>query len=180
MTGRDPLCTQEGNSPPPEAWRPTTLPSGTGCNGRRLAAERTLLGGDGRGVVKAQRVRWSGAGKRVARGDGAEGSGLGRGMRLRGMGARVWALTAFDDGTGPALYAGGQFTTAGGVAANYVAKWDGSQWSALGSGTDAVVWALTVFDDGTGPALYAGGTFQRAGDMAVNHVAKWRDRKSVV
>ena len=32
------------------------------------------------------------------------------------------------------LYAGGGFTTAGGVAANNIAKWDGttSSWSALG------------------------------------------------
>ena len=32
------------------------------------------------------------------------------------------------------LYAGGQFTTAGGVSANYIAQWNGSSWSALGSG----------------------------------------------
>ena len=42
------------------------------------------------------------------------------------------------DGAGN-LYAGGCFTTAGGVAANNVAKWDGSAWSALGSGiADAI------------------------------------------
>ena len=46
----------------------------------------------------------------------------------------VHALAVFDDGGGPALYAGGDFTTAGGVAANRIAKWDGSSWSALGSG----------------------------------------------
>src|SRR5438477_245468 len=36
--------------------------------------------------------------------------------------------------SGGDLYAGGKFTTAGGSAANYIAKWDGSSWSALGSG----------------------------------------------
>jgi len=46
----------------------------------------------------------------------------------------VGALTVFDDGSGPALYAGGNFTIAGGVAANRVAKWNGSSWSSLGSG----------------------------------------------
>jgi len=37
----------------------------------------------------------------------------------------VNALMAFDDGAGggPALYAGGQFTSAGGVAASNIAKW---------------------------------------------------------
>ena len=37
--------------------------------------------------------------------------------------------------SGTNLYAGGYFTKAGGVPANYIAKWDGSAWSALGSGT---------------------------------------------
>jgi len=46
----------------------------------------------------------------------------------------VRALAVFDDGSGPALYAGGDFTTAGGVAANRIAKWNGSSWSQLGSG----------------------------------------------
>jgi hypothetical protein len=35
----------------------------------------------------------------------------------------VYALTVFDDGTGPALYAGGEFTTAGGTPASYIAAW---------------------------------------------------------
>jgi hypothetical protein len=41
------------------------------------------------------------------------------------------------------------------VTADAVAKWDGTQWSAPGSGIDDI-WALTSFDDGTGRALYAG------------------------
>ena len=36
--------------------------------------------------------------------------------------------------SGSDLYAGGAFPTAGGGAANHVAKWNGSSWSALGSG----------------------------------------------
>ena len=32
------------------------------------------------------------------------------------------------------LYAGGDFTEADGLKAYYLAKWDGSQWSELGSG----------------------------------------------
>src|SRR5215471_220040 len=38
----------------------------------------------------------------------------------------VAALTVFNDGTGAALYAGGYFTTAGGVEANRITKWDGT------------------------------------------------------
>jgi hypothetical protein len=66
----------------------------------------------------------------------------------------------FDDGGGPELVAGGFFTTAGGVAAEYIAKWDGSSWSPLGGGMNDWVDALEVFDDGIGlSALYAGGYF---------------------
>ena len=73
------------------------------------------------------------------------------------MNHAVYALEVFDDGTGPALFAGGEFTTAGGVSANRIAKWDGTSWSALGSGLGSYVYALEVFDDGTGTALFAGG-----------------------
>ncbi len=68
----------------------------------------------------------------------------------------VEALTVFDDGAGPGLYAGGGFTTAGGAPASHIAKWDGTTWATLGSGMNGIVYAFAVFDDGTGPALYAG------------------------
>ena len=74
-----------------------------------------------------------------------------------GVSGLVYAMTVFDDGTGPALYAGGEFTSASGGPLNHVARWTGSGWAALGSGTQASVYALAVFDDGSGPALYAAG-----------------------
>ncbi|MBI5865254.1 MAG: hypothetical protein HZB38_12235 [Planctomycetes bacterium] len=85
----------------------------------------------------------------------------------------VRALSVFDSGSGPALYAGGGFTDAGGVVANRIAKWNGAAWSALGSGLNNPASALTVFDDGSGPALFAGGTFSDAGGIAANYIAKW-------
>ncbi len=113
---------------------------------------------------------------RVARWDGAAWSAL-SGPSDNGMDDAVLALVSFDDGGGPALYAGGSFTSAGGIAANHIAKWDGTVWSALagpsGTGTDGTVSALAVFDDGGGPALYVGGSFTAAGGIAANHIAKW-------
>jgi hypothetical protein len=89
----------------------------------------------------------------------------------------VRALAAFDDGSGSALYAGGNFTTAGGVTVKYVARWDGSAWSYLsgpsGTGMNSSVNALTDFDDGSGPALFAGGDFTAAGGLTANYVARW-------
>ena len=73
------------------------------------------------------------------------------------------------DGNG-ILYAGGLFTTIGGVSANRIARWNGTSWSALGTGVDNTVWALLV--DGAGN-LYVGGDFQHAGGLTVNGIAKW-------
>ena len=69
--------------------------------------------------------------------------------------------------------AGGQFTSAGGLAANYVARWDGATWSSLGTGTNHHVYVLKEFDAGSGPALYTGGLFTTAGGVSANHVARW-------
>lgn len=91
------------------------------------------------------------------------------------VGGEVLALTVFDDGTGSALYAGGRFTSAGGVPVTHVARWDGTSWSAVGAIGDPalgsnVVRALAGFDDGSGPALYAGGFNNPA---AADGVSRW-------
>lgn len=72
------------------------------------------------------------------------------------------------------LYVGGHFTTAGGVVANGIAKWNGTGWSALGSGvvsnsSAATVYALIVYNG----ELYVGGIFNTAGGITVNGLAKW-------
>ena len=77
-------------------------------------------------------------------------------------------VLAFD-GAGN-LFAGGGFTTAGGVAALRIAKWDGNNWSALGSGMDNRVSALVVDSMDN---LYAGGSFTAVGDIRANFIAKW-------
>ena len=82
-----------------------------------------------------------------------------------GMNAHVGALA----GIGTDLYAGGYFTTAGGVTANGIAKWNGLAWSALGSGINGIVNALAV----SGTDLYVGGDFTSAGEVTANYVAKW-------
>ena len=64
------------------------------------------------------------------------------------------------------LYAGGSFTTPG----SHVAKWNGSVWSALDSGTSSTVRALAVDNSGN---LYAGGDFVTAGGMDAIRIAKW-------
>jgi hypothetical protein len=113
----------------------------------------------------------------VARWDGAAWSALDGGVFLDGHFGYVYSFAAFDDGSGPALYAGGRFDTASGVTVNNIARWDGSTWSDVGGGFSgawgSTAHALAVFDDGSGPALYAGGWFDTAGSVIVNRVARW-------
>jgi hypothetical protein len=71
--------------------------------------------------------------------------------------------------SGTDLYVGGGFNAAGGVPATNIARWNGSAWSALGSGTDREVEALAV----SGSNLYAGGSFTTAGGVPVQCIAKW-------
>ena len=62
------------------------------------------------------------------------GGEVGRGELVgrRGRGEQhVWALTVHDEGGGPELYAAGSFTMAGGLAANRIARWNGTTWSPL-------------------------------------------------
>jgi len=133
---------------------------------RALAHDPTIGGGPtlyaaGQAVSTLARItRWEGAGW----------SPLGLGMNNT-----VHALEVHDDGLGggPALYAAGEFTTAGGIAANRVARWDGSSWSPLGAGMNNRVSGLLSFDDGTGPALYATGLFTVAGAVSARRIARW-------
>ena len=102
----------------------------------------------------------------IASWDGGSWSAL-----TNGLDGPVEALAVFDDGSGSALYAGGQFTVASGVTLSRIGKCDGLTWTALGSGMDDRVAALSVFDDGQGPALYAGGYFTSAGGVPASFIA---------
>jgi hypothetical protein len=127
----------------------------------------------------------------MARWDGFSWSHVGTGMTL----SEGWcctgvaALAAFDDGSGPALYAGGFFHQAGNAHVHSLARWNGTTWSAVG-GLLAYVeptWAdfvnvfdLAVFNDGSGAALYVGGEFHAAGGVVVNNLARWDGAWSAV
>ncbi len=105
----------------------------------------------------------------IAKWDGTNWSALGSGMEGNSgfwpFGPVVHALAV----SGNDLYAAGYFTTAGGIAANNIAKWNGTNWSALNAGVDNWVEALAV----SGSDLYAAGQFVNAGGLAANRIAKW-------
>ncbi|MCI1186821.1 hypothetical protein MON38_05275 [Hymenobacter sp. DH14] len=70
---------------------------------------------------------------------------------------------------GTDVYVGGRFAAVGSIKANNIAKWNGTSWSTLGSGTNDVVSALAVM----GTDLYVGGDFVEAGGVAAKRLAKW-------
>jgi hypothetical protein len=89
----------------------------------------------------------------------------------------VYRLASFDDGRGPALYAGGYISMAGGVPVHLLARFNGVQWDdvmgGVGGGTPE---DFAVFDDGRGPSLFVAGYFNRVGAGApgsVRGIGQW-------
>ncbi|TVQ62938.1 MAG: hypothetical protein EA378_03750 [Phycisphaerales bacterium] len=118
----------------------------------------------------------AGEARRIARWDGQSWSGVGTGLGVVAPGsAAARALAVFDDGTGPALYAGGNFTATPEQPEAYLSRWDGQSWSGVGGGVNGPVTALRVIDTGSGPALYVSGDFTEAGGIPVRNFAIYDD-----
>ncbi len=173
------------------SWSPLAGPFGEGVRGplgslNVLSAEAMAIFDDGSGPALYVAGEFTKAGgihvNRIAKWDGSEwfaltGSG---GTGVEGGGEIVYSLEVFDDGNGEALYVGGNFETAGGLTANGVARWDGSEWSVLAGAMDTGVQgggesvnALRVFDDGSGEVLYVGGSFASVDGFTANGIARW-------
>jgi hypothetical protein len=108
-------------------------------------------------MIAAWRTSWHGLG------DGA------------GLDERIQALT-YDDtlGGGPALYAAGSFTAAGGATGvSGVGRFDGVSWSSLHADMDGPASLLQVFDDGSGKKLYVTGFFQHINGVDMHGIARW-------
>ncbi len=72
------------------------------------------------------------------------------------------------------LYAGGRFGTAGGdplnqTVAPYIARFDGTQWSPVGSGMNDRITDMVVYNG----KLVVSGYFTEAGGMSANYIAEW-------
>lgn len=89
------------------------------------------------------------------------------GAPTSGPSGNVAALVCAANGD---LYAGGQFDVADSTFVHNVARWDGSTWHALGTGTDGWIGALAARPNGN---IVAGGLFFTAGGVPANSLAEW-------
>ncbi|MBL9079613.1 MAG: hypothetical protein JNL08_19070 [Planctomycetes bacterium] len=130
-------------------------PDGTGPAPRRLVIGGYFLNV---GAMPANRV---------AAWDAASQSWSAVGTGISSFLATVTAFATLPNGD---LVAAGDFSIAGGVAAVDVARWNGTAWSALGSGSNSVVYALATLPNGH---LVAGGLFTTMGGVSASSIARW-------
>jgi len=77
----------------------------------------------------------------------------------------VNAIERFNGST----YAGGSFTQSGATPVSRIARFDGANWVALGSGLNGPVYAMKVYNG----FLYVGGDFSSAGGASTGGLARW-------
>src|SRR6185436_9183709 len=82
--------------------------------------------------------------------------------------SRVEAMAVYNN----ELYLGGGFTTFNTTnpsVFDFIAKWDGTTFTSVGTGCDNVVYSLAVYNGN----LYVGGDMHSAGGINVNGIGRW-------
>ena len=162
-------------------------------NGSAWSGLGTGLGGFGIGTMSlgAYKMSWStnrlyvggvfnqagGVGcSHVASWDGTNWSALGA-TKSKGTTHFLGQVRCFQP-VGTNLYVGGIFTEAGSIIVNGVARWDRTNWSAVGTGFTNTFTSATAPPNITclttnGTNLYAGGNFTNSGGALIKGVARW-------
>lgn len=109
----------------------------------------------------------------IAMWDGNTWSGVSGGLSDSHTGGHVNALTFDAEGN---LYAGGNFSSAGGKPVANIARWIGDQWGwgGIGIGFNTTVFAIETNENGD---VYAGGQFNALGPSGFpggyNRISRW-------
>jgi len=85
-----------------------------------------------------------------------------------GPDSSVFAMAVYND----ELYIGGRFDSVSGFKSKYIAKWDGTKWSAVGKGLSEGTRGVEALEVYKGE-LYAAGDFNYIDTIPVDHIAKW-------
>lgn len=84
--------------------------------------------------------------------------------------AEVFTMAVYKD----ELYVGGYFYKSDGISlGNNIVKWNGEEWTELGTGCNSSVNLLTVYND----ELIVGGFFTECGGVQAHSLAKWDGEK---
>jgi hypothetical protein len=104
---------------------------------------------------------------RIAMWNGTVWSALDSGITGEAGWANVNALASYNGD----LYVGGTFDTVNGKHMNCIAKWNGTNWSPVGSGINVggSIDAMAVYKG----SLYVGGGFDSAGGIYAKNIAMW-------
>jgi hypothetical protein len=155
----------DGNS-----WSPV----GGGVTGESVSASINTIAVNGSDIYIAGNFKTAGStsANNIARWNGREWSALGSGVdgctnSNPNIACSPYVATIAIHGSD--VYAGGRFTTAGGAAASNIARWDGQNWHALGSGANGLVMKLAAYGD----YVYAGGTFTEIDGVKANGIARF-------
>lgn len=125
-------------------------------NGELYAAGCDVVNGPANNISKWNGINWSPVGVGV--------------YTVGGGGFDSWvnSLLVYNG----ELYVAGRFTNAGDVEANNIAKWNGTNWSAVGDGLGLYGYSVSTLAVYNGE-LYAAGHFYNSGSVLVNNIAKW-------
>jgi trimeric autotransporter adhesin len=111
---------------------------------------------------------------RIAKWGGSSWSALGTGIIGTSTAAAVNGIAV----SGTNVYVTGNFTNAGGILASNVAVWNGTNWSAMGSGTASSTSAVGDCIAAAGNDVYVGGRFGFAGDKPAQFFAHWNSQSN--
>jgi hypothetical protein len=153
------------------SWQPVGSAFGSFVETLRVLADGSLVAGGYFQTIAGTPV----AG--LARWNGSAWQTLGAGVSKNGGAGGVLGLLEASNGDllvcGAFTHAGGTQAT-GGTPASCVARWNGSSWSALGSGIPAIGFdGVSVLAELPNGDIVAGGFFGTAGGMQVNNIARW-------
>jgi trimeric autotransporter adhesin len=92
-----------------------------------------------------------------------------------GTNGTVRSIISFDDGSGPALFVSGPFTS----PPSYTVRWKDASWVDTRGTWTSVMARFVVFDDGAGPALYSAGSVVM-GTTVTGGLMRWNGSDWVV
>ncbi|MBO6513578.1 MAG: hypothetical protein JJ974_06415 [Phycisphaerales bacterium] len=104
----------------------------------------------------------------IAKWDGMSWSDMGSGFD-----GDVHELVVYDDGSGEALYALGNFSNSGSTPIAGVARWNGSDWEAVSTSVNGSIFTGIVYDAGEGEALIIGGGFSNINGTSSNRIVSY-------